>query len=172
MRIGLLAAVLLLSLLLISCSGAASAEGEPGSETASLFIQEETTVDPLSETETEPPVTDDLSEEREKRARERQEIEETLSALDTEIRDAENAFLEKDSEIERAWQEFNATMEYYEYIDGNQQMMYEMREEQEAKMKPLEEERDRLLSRLEDLYNQRTQLRTQLEALADPEQET
>ena len=39
-------------------------------------------------------------------------------------------------------------------------------------MKPLEEERDRLLSRLEDLYNQRTQLRTQLEALADPEQET
>ena len=117
-------------------------------------------------------MTDDLSEEREKRARERQEIEETLSALDTEIRDAENAFLEKDSEIEREWQKFNATMEYYEYIDGNQQMMYEMREEQEAKMKPLEEERDRLLSKLNDLYSRRTQLQAQLEALADSEPET
>ena len=174
MKNGLCAAALLLSLLLISCSGAAATEGEPGSETSSLIIQtqEEASTDPISEAETEPAVTEDLSEERGKRARERQEVEEALSSLETEIRNAENAFLEKDYEIEREWQEFNATMEYYEYIDGNQQMMYEMREEQEAKMKPLEEERDRLLSKLDALYNRRTQLQAQLETLADQEPET
>ena len=168
--------ILVLCCLLSACAGFPESGAEtgtsPGTDAPTEPAETDTGIETESGPETEPetePETGMTEAEREALARERKETEEELARLGEEIRKAEEAYLEQDAAVALAWQEFNSTMEYYESVDGGQQTMYEMKEAQKAKMRPEEEKRDRLLSKLNELYGRSVLLEERLRTLRERE---